>query len=331
MINFSINAIRPVLHIIEVCRPHAQHNMQVSLSTIPSGDSVVFGSSSFFKGGRVSRTLPSPDEIRRTASPGRNSGRPAPALFPSLGLLVKYGRAITIAEGQSLWVIRKLLGHIVPVPEIYGWRTDGDETFIYMEHIQGDTLEKRWNTLTDEERADICCQLRKMVDSWRELRQGPPDDFVGMSTRNIPRHHYFSTSESSLVSLPLDTKCVIQVTLGASPFRTRYLSSAVALLRVPSRGYQLSTTGLCVQIALNFTKQELSSIQCAPHSPTMGRLFSRTLIYTGATLSSHPKVSLVFSQSWTGINPAGILLTGSLAKPCGRPLLGMSGSRSIYP
>ncbi|KAF7899003.1 uncharacterized protein EAF01_008216 [Botrytis porri] len=37
------------------------------------------------------------------------------------------------AEAQCLWIIRKNLGDEVPVPEIYGWRVDGDYVFIYME------------------------------------------------------------------------------------------------------------------------------------------------------------------------------------------------------
>jgi hypothetical protein len=158
-------------------------NMQISTSVLPAGNSIVFEDSSFFRGGRASRKLPSPDEVRKTGSQGRDRNRPAPVLFPSLGLVVKYGRAITIAEGQCLWAVRKLIGQVVPVPEIYGWQTDGDDTFIYMELIQGDTLEQRWDTLTKEEREDICHQLRRMVDSWRELRQDPADSFIGRLIR----------------------------------------------------------------------------------------------------------------------------------------------------
>jgi len=100
-------------------------------------------------------------------------------VFPSLNLLIKYGWEITIAEGQCLWAIRHLLRDLVPVPEVYGWCQDGKDTFIYMELIQGATLEEWWPDMATRERQDICEQLRKMVDSLRTLRQPAHDRFIG--------------------------------------------------------------------------------------------------------------------------------------------------------
>nr|KMM66511.1 hypothetical protein CPAG_02850 [Coccidioides posadasii RMSCC 3488] len=67
---------------------------------------------------------------------------PPPASFASMGLFVKWGANIMIAEGQSLYAVRHFLKGSVPVPELYGWRTDGGEVFIYMELVHGQTLER---------------------------------------------------------------------------------------------------------------------------------------------------------------------------------------------
>ncbi|KAF1951287.1 phosphotransferase enzyme family protein [Byssothecium circinans] len=111
-------------------------------------------SSSFFQ---HHNQLPSPDEVRTHARAQYLAGtqwgdkrrqvlddyntRPCPAVFESLGLFVKWGSDIKIAEGQALYAIRHYLDNAVLVPEIYGWRTDGKENFLYMEAISGRTLE----------------------------------------------------------------------------------------------------------------------------------------------------------------------------------------------
>jgi hypothetical protein len=49
-------------------------------------------------------------------------GQYRPVQFESLNLLVKYGKEITIAEGQCLWALCHFLPSQVPVPEVYvGW------------------------------------------------------------------------------------------------------------------------------------------------------------------------------------------------------------------
>ena len=99
--------------------------------------------------------------------------------FPGLGLLVKYGTEITLAEGQCLLFIRNTLSEVVPVPEVYGWCKDGDQVFIFMELVNGMTLEKSWDTITEGERTSVCQQLHDMVDALRDVKQdcGPP--FIG--------------------------------------------------------------------------------------------------------------------------------------------------------
>lgn len=144
---------------------------------LPMGDNVFLEDSSFFTKGNTQ--LPTPAEIRSAAGAGYRRRRAPPVLFPSLNILVKYGSEITIAEGQCLWAIRRTLPTIL-VPEVYGWRRDNDEVFIYMELVNGVTLESVWRDLDLEEKLDICKQLRSMLEDLRGLQQDPSDTFIGM-------------------------------------------------------------------------------------------------------------------------------------------------------
>lgn len=157
--------------------------VRLPVSIIPSDESIVFRNSSFFTQQDAACALPSPAEVRAAAelmdTGHRGPRHPRPVWFSSLNLVVKYGCEITIAEGQCLWVIKRLLLDTIPVPEVYGWCRDGDEVFIYMQMVRGPTLEARWESLTTEERVDVCEQLRQMVGALAQLEQDPEDQFVG--------------------------------------------------------------------------------------------------------------------------------------------------------
>ncbi|OTA86897.1 hypothetical protein M434DRAFT_399701 [Hypoxylon sp. CO27-5] len=153
----------------------------VRLAELPSEENMIFHESSFFKNHR--RSLPSPEEVRekdikingfRARSPS-----PPPIPFEDLGLIVKYGSEITIAEAQCLWYFNRYMKDTVPTPELFGWRYDNGETFIYMELIKGDTLEDVWPSLTQEDQDIICGQLRTSVEAWRSLRQETEPYFIG--------------------------------------------------------------------------------------------------------------------------------------------------------
>lgn len=106
--------------------------------------------------------------------------QPEPVRFEELGLIIKFGPHVTVEEALCIWAIRRVLHTHVPVPEVYGWRVDGPEVFIYMELIRGDTLKDRWDALSDDEKTSICDQLRKITTSFRGLEQDPQDAFIGM-------------------------------------------------------------------------------------------------------------------------------------------------------
>lgn len=129
----------------------------------------IFLESSFFK---HHAEFPSFEEIRERSR--LNTGpKPHIVAFGHLNLLVKFGtwNKASIAEGQCLYMIRCELGNAVPVPEIYGWKTDGHETFLYMELVEGVTLEKAWDTLSCDQRTAVCRDVRQILDTLRKLKQ----------------------------------------------------------------------------------------------------------------------------------------------------------------
>lgn len=151
---------------------------KISLRSLPSGSSVVFTESTFFTHNGPNSSLPSPAEVRAN-KPSGPLGVSIIVRFDALNLLVKYGKEETIAEGQCLWALHRLLSQQVPVPEVYGWCQEGPDIFIYMELIKGATLEHRWDTLVEEERVSVCQQLQAMIAALRTLEQDPEDQFLG--------------------------------------------------------------------------------------------------------------------------------------------------------
>lgn len=171
----------------EQCEKSAETDLVIRISKLPQAGNETFYDSSYFS--RPGATLPSPSEVRhRTQSDpaAKNDSvtRPRPVKFPERQLLVKYGREISVAEGQCLWYIGRHLSD-VPVPEIFGWRRDEGETFLYMSLVQGQTLEDRWDLLDESARDAVCKQLKIMVGSWRGLRQEQEQEPYAVGTMPV--------------------------------------------------------------------------------------------------------------------------------------------------
>jgi hypothetical protein len=169
--------------------PHTQLDEALELSPhlkvagLPYDDEVDFRDSSFFQKHDLT-SLPTPNAVREVASRSKDPrtkrrNRPPPVYFPSLGLCVKYGTEVTIAEGQCLLFVRSKLSQHVPVPEVYKWCKDDGQVFIYMELMDGVTLEKSWESFNEENRLAVCEQLRCMVDAWRSLGCDSDSAFIG--------------------------------------------------------------------------------------------------------------------------------------------------------
>lgn len=66
------------------------------------------------------------------------------------------------------------------MPEVCGWTHNGGQAFIYMELVQGYTLEKQWDNLDPTGRVDICEQLSTLIAELRKLRHAPGEFFLGI-------------------------------------------------------------------------------------------------------------------------------------------------------
>src|SRR6266536_1017975 len=137
-----------------------------------------FLESSFFKANGPRRCLPTPAEVRALSGTDQGRPQPHPVKFEHLNLVVKFGPHVAVAEAQCLWVIKRLLCDEVPVPEVYGWRVDGRDVFIYMQFVRGETLNDQWDCLSIAEKTTVCDHLRQIMTSLRQVEQDPNDSFI---------------------------------------------------------------------------------------------------------------------------------------------------------
>ncbi|RSL40831.1 hypothetical protein CEP54_016001 [Fusarium duplospermum] len=179
----------------------------LSACSAPTLTARVLPQSSFFQERRAP-ALPSPAEIRalNEASCHHRLNHPSPVLVPSLGLAVKYGADVTIAEVETQILMRKKLRGRVPIPEVFGWAEDGGQNFIYMSLVRGDTLQARFSTMDESERQAVCKELRSMANAWRALTQ-EPDIYIG-SIGKRPLNDIFVTGQSERVGPFLGTEAV---------------------------------------------------------------------------------------------------------------------------
>ncbi|KAI9676672.1 MAG: hypothetical protein M1829_002990 [Trizodia sp. TS-e1964] len=152
-------------------------------------------------------SLPSPADVRARQLPDSS----APVRFEALNLLVKYGKDITIAEGQCLWALRRLLPGKLPVPEVFGCCYDGPDVFIYMKLVHGVTLESRWHSLSTQQRIEICEQSRGLVLELRYLQQDPQDPFLGHTNR-LPLLDIVFTDNTKPPASPLQSSMTDSLT-----------------------------------------------------------------------------------------------------------------------
>lgn len=153
---------------------------RISLS-LPNSEQkeIDFVDTSFFAAG-AERQLPTPTQVRALSKDIGTRAQPTPVKYEELGLLVKFGPHVTTVEALNLWTIKKVFGDDVPVPEVFGWRVDKEGyTFIYMELIEGPTLEECWDALDIREKRAINDQLCQIMGKLRNLAQDPSERFIG--------------------------------------------------------------------------------------------------------------------------------------------------------
>ncbi|RMD39713.1 hypothetical protein DV735_g5420, partial [Chaetothyriales sp. CBS 134920] len=89
-------------------------------------------------------------------------------VFQYKGRIIKYGRPVDLQEAKALAFIKQS-GLNIPVPQVYFAGSCGDTKVIEMEMIEGETLEKIWDGLTEQERHGYALQLRQVVDQLHSL------------------------------------------------------------------------------------------------------------------------------------------------------------------
>ncbi|RAQ61028.1 phosphotransferase enzyme family protein [Aspergillus flavus] len=130
------------------------------------------------------RHLPTPAQVRALSKDIDTSCQPTPIKFRNLNLIVKFGFYVTIVEALNLWMVKKGFHDKVPVPGIFGWPVDDEGyVFIYMELIEGPTLEECWNRLCTIEKRAISDQLSRIAETLRQLKKDPSDHFIGSINR----------------------------------------------------------------------------------------------------------------------------------------------------
>ncbi|KAK4129880.1 kinase-like protein [Trichocladium antarcticum] len=175
----------------------------VSTKELPPAERAAFLESSFFSRNGPGAELPSPTDVRARSAiqnPGaqQRTYRIPPVRYEELGLIVKFGRAprVTVEEGQCLWALRHALPE-VPVPEVYGWTHDDDQVFIYMELVQGVSLEQRWESLNEVEREGVCQQLLVMLSELRKVQHATGEFFLGRLNRQPPSDIIFESPRNN--------------------------------------------------------------------------------------------------------------------------------------
>lgn len=159
----------------------------VSFAELPgsSQSHLDFLDSTWFKThGRI-RDFPAPEHLRSLFKPHQ---LPCPVRFEDLGLIVKFGSRVSTTEAINLWAMRRVFQDMLPVPEVYGWRVleqDGKtEVFIYMQLIQGPTLQQQWPELSATDKQTICSDLRAKVSCLRTLRHSDLQQVIGRPSKN---------------------------------------------------------------------------------------------------------------------------------------------------
>ncbi|RVX68097.1 hypothetical protein B0A52_08236 [Exophiala mesophila] len=89
-------------------------------------------------------------------------------VFRYEGRIIKYGEPVDLHEAQALAFVKQS-GLNIPVPQLYSSSSSGEIKVIEMQVIEGDTLDKVWDGLTEQERLSYAQQLRQIVTQLHSL------------------------------------------------------------------------------------------------------------------------------------------------------------------
>eukprot|EP00177_Eucheuma_denticulatum_P006379 GFKZ01011638.1.p1 GENE.GFKZ01011638.1~~GFKZ01011638.1.p1 ORF type:complete len:279 (-),score=19.23 GFKZ01011638.1:938-1774(-) len=84
-------------------------------------------------------------------------------------VVVKYGYNVRRIEADAMEFVSSQTS--MPVPKVFGSFTcDDGRTYIVMEFVQGETLEKMWPSLSEDEKQELALQLRAHLNDVRKLK-----------------------------------------------------------------------------------------------------------------------------------------------------------------
>jgi len=277
--------------------------------TLPLSNNAVFGQSSYFGNNTGQTSLPRPAIIRDHATflisdLQANTHGITHVPIPSQRLLVKYGAKVSTVEAACLVQLRRLLGAHVPVPEVFGWCLDGNETFIYMDLPQGMTLDIGWPFLSEGQKMEICSQLRDMAAAWRGLEQGGAQaigqGWVGKAAAVCPSKPNSNTHirAGNPTHGALQDSMFATLSSHAGPFPTVsafhewFVSTA---MQASASRQGSAATSLC-HFPSDYFRPE------TPVSFTHGNLHPSNIVIS--TKTAHPRVVAVLDWSQAGWYPA---------------------------
>jgi hypothetical protein len=108
----------------------------------------------------------------------------------SSSMLVKYGTHASPIEAKTMSFVAQHTQ--LPVPKLYAAYTYGPldrdvddfgslyDTYIFMEFVEGETLEKAWDNCDSMTKLQIASELRAYLE---QLRSIPPADYIGSVDR----------------------------------------------------------------------------------------------------------------------------------------------------
>lgn len=84
-----------------------------------------------------------------------------------LNFCIKFGESVTLSEASAL---RFIATHTsIPVPKVHYAFTHHGRTYILMERIRGETIAKKWHSLSDASKSSIFSQLKHMIEELRSV------------------------------------------------------------------------------------------------------------------------------------------------------------------
>ncbi|KAF2132114.1 kinase-like protein [Dothidotthia symphoricarpi CBS 119687] len=84
-----------------------------------------------------------------------------------LNFCIKFGDSVTLQEADTLQFIARHTS--VPVPKVYHAFIHHGRTYILMERIRGETIAKRWRSLSATSKSLIFSHLKRMVEELRSI------------------------------------------------------------------------------------------------------------------------------------------------------------------